>query len=276
MKRNLLLLIVSLITISSFGQNSRLVFSNENVASYKQATTMVMLKENDLYCKILKKVIEENWTFNKYEFTTEEKLKATYKEKAPLPMVGFFEGYSNYAGSYETVLTTGIQAIGFVTVFKSKKYYNMKKKEVVHAFDLGKLKELTSEESIEAFLTHAIQDINNYLIVMGNPDNKVRSRKAYWKYVNKKDLNDFKGKIILISQKDVYNKKFKNNDVAAKEYNYKIVSQERIVKAIIDKEDVLIHYSDSFGHINWAKNGELLAANIGSNESGLFKEFRKR
>lgn len=271
------LIITLFITISSivYSQNPRLTFSNKNLAAYKQATTMIMLKEDDTYSKILKKVIEDNWTFNKYEFTTEEKLKSTYEEKTPLPMLGIFEGYIDYVGSYETSLTTGIPFIGFVTLFKTKKYYNLKNREVVHAFTINDLKELTTEKEIESFFTVLIQDLNNYLIVLGNPENKVHSRKAYWSYINKKDLKDFQNKKILISENDV-DKKFKQDVSSAKKYNYKIVSKERIDEAILNKEDVLIYFPDDWQHINWAKDGRLLATIIRSKVSVLFKDFRKR
>jgi len=241
MNKTLLIVLLVAANLISYGQNPRLAFSNKNIAAYKQATTMIIIKENDLYSKILKKVIEDNWTFNKYEFTTKEKLKSTYEEKASLPMLGIFKGYIDYVGSYETNLTTGIQFIGFVTLFKTKKYYNLKNKEVVHAFTLSELQELTTEAEIEAFFTVLIQDLNNYLIVLGDPESNVHSRKAYWSYINKKDLKNFQNKKILISENDV-NEKFKLDVASAKKYNYEIVGKERIVEAILNKEDILIYY----------------------------------
>lgn len=270
-----ILLIVLLITLNSisYSQNPRLAFSSKNIATYKQATTMVMLKENDVYSKILKKVINDNWTFNKYEFTTEEKLKSKYKEKASLPMLGFFKGYLDYVGSNESYTTTGIQSIGFVTVFKTEKNYNLNNKEVVHAFKLDNLKELKSDSAIEASLTVMIQDLNNYLIVLGTPESKVKSRKAYWNYINKKNLKNFKNKKILISEDEV-KEKFKLDISSAKKYNYEVVSQARITKAILGKEDILIYYP-YYDYISRAKNGELLAI-IRSNTPILFKDFRNR
>ena len=236
---------------------------------------MVVLKENDSYSKVLKKIIEENWTFNKYEFTTEEKLKVKYKNRTPLPIIGFFEGFDEYVGSYETKITTGIKFFGFVTVFKTKKNYNLDK-DVVQIIRLSTLEKLTSKEEIEATLTREIQETNNFLIVMSNSDNKTHSRKAYWKYINKKDLTDFRSKKILILDEDLNRKYIKSNDLDTKKYNYKLVSQERINKAILNKEDVLIYYSPySWGSIAWAKNSEFLATVIKANVNAI-KEFRKR
>ncbi len=276
MKNLLLILIIASISTISYSQNPRLVFSNKNLATYKQATTMVMLKENNRYHTILKRVIEKNWTFNKYEFTTEEKLKTKYKEKSPLPILGFIEGYSDYVGTNESSRTLGIQSIGFATMFKSKKYYNMENKEVVHAFSLNNIEDLKTEKSIEAFFTVIIQDLNNYLIVLGNPDNKVHSRKSYWNYTKRKDIKSFKNKKILLSKKDSWNEKFMLDEEAAKKYNYQFVSEERITEAILNNEDVLIYYSDNWGHINWAKNGELIEDIIRSKQNIMFKEFRER
>jgi hypothetical protein len=278
MKKSILMLLMSTITLFGYSQIKKVIPQKE-VSLIKNGTVMIILKENDIFSDALKKTVEKNWTFSKYEFTTLEELQSKHKEKEVLPIFGFFDGMYNLTASDGSVKTYHPSCIGLTRKFRTKTYYDIRGKGVVDFYTFSK-DSAASLHSIEADLTLITQQINNYLSIRENIENKVKSRASFFRYVNKQDIEDIKKKTMLISKEDL-NRKFNTSDI---KFKHQIVKNNRINDAILNKEDVLIYYLNGTTHnIISAKDGRLLHYYLASilqreskAQSQIFKDFRKR
>lgn len=277
MKKSILTLLMLSIALFSYSQMKKVIPQKE-VSLLKNETVMIVLKENDIFSEALKKAVEKNWTFSKYKFTTLEELKSKYEEKEALPMFGFFDGVYTITDSEGRTNTYHPYCLGLTQKFRTKTYHDIKGKEVVDFYTFSK-DTTASPSSIEADLVLITQQINNYLIIRENIENKVKNRNSFFKYVNKKEIKGAKKKVMLIYEKDLSNE-FNKSKI---KFKYQVVNRERFNEAILNKEDVLIYYLEgNFHHIISAKNGQLLHhysssfQGVSKAQAQMFNDFGKR
>jgi hypothetical protein len=206
--------------------------SKKELDKLKNSTMLVVLKGEESFISSLKKAIEDNWTFTKFEFVTESEVQKKFVNKEEVFLFGYFTGdFSSYKYTLKEMPVIGI-AERYLTKGKYKIQGDIK---ICYPYPF----EGIESQYLDAYLKVYVQLLNNYLELLNAPDSKVKSMYAY--YIQVKTRNKLcRDKKLLICEEDNY----LTDDVIKSIYkgDYEIVKRERINKAILNREDVLIYY----------------------------------
>ena len=290
MRKFFLLILTTILFSSIYGQANKAI-PRDIVSSIKNEAVLVVIDGNSVFDVALKKAVEKEWKFSKYEFTTTKELQSNYKERSYVPIYGFFDG--SIEGQNGRSI---IPCLGLITKFKTKDgvtITNTGKKKDAPTFDLrGKrvldfnryiAHEEDPKEEIESDVAFITQQISQFLTTLEKAENKVKTRNSYTKFVNKKDVKSYQKTTLLICQDDL-DEKLKKSDVIAK-YKGKceVVDKKRFNQALAQNEKVLIYrfYQNSHNIVDCATNellyyGVFLMKTKKKAQMESFSEFGKR
>ena len=270
MKKIIFTILVTISFSFAHGQFGELPYNQ--VAELKQQTIKVALNEGDPFSSAFKKAVEENWTFTKYEFTTEEKiLSSGYEKKDEVFQLGFYKGtFQNSKYVMENV-----PFIGIVNKIAGKKNYaNGKDFNIYFPYPIDGIE----EKYLPGYLALNIQLLDNYLKKLGDPNRKTPTLYVYLKNIETKNI-ECKKKKILICKEDLY---AEEADITSTyKFDYEIVSRDKINEAILNKEDVLFYYlvpslKYSYHLFISAKDGTVLFSNHGFTGDIYFKKAQSK
>ncbi len=237
-KRILLTIFIATFFSTSYAQLGGKPFK-EKYDDLKKKKLMVLIKDNDPFSAALKKSVEENWTFCEYEFISEETLsKYTKNDDVYILVYSDLIRLRRYGISSPHLFFDPILGIS----------YGVLKDEPIHrskflAFIQYPLSGI-QEKYLEGYLNLHIQLLHNYILFKSSVKNS-KSGYSYRNYVTYSDHIKTKNveckyKKILICEDDLYVDEDKINDKY--NFDYEIVTRDRIHEAILNKEDVIIFY----------------------------------
>ncbi len=116
------------VVFNTFGQSYYNVLGwikTKQVNEIKKNVIKVVLKDNDEtnFSESLKKSIEENWTFTKYEFITESELSSKYEHKDDVSLFGYFDAMFEHLAGKTNYIMKNVPVIALTNCFRDGYYY---------------------------------------------------------------------------------------------------------------------------------------------------------